>query len=79
MNFENLSDLKHQIDEKYSYTDLRLVLNDLESSQIDINAKSVNTTHDVTETTIIKPQVDFRSGKGIKKMLDNLSYLKVNQ
>jgi hypothetical protein len=29
MAFENLSDLKHQIDEKYSYTDLRLVLNDL--------------------------------------------------
>ena len=29
MTFENLSDLKHQIDDKYSYTDLRLVLNDL--------------------------------------------------
>ncbi|WP_111707891.1 helix-turn-helix domain-containing protein [Lutibacter citreus] len=29
MTFENLSDLKHQIDAKYSYTDLRLVLNDL--------------------------------------------------
>lgn len=27
--FENLSDLKHQIDEKYSYGELRLVLNDL--------------------------------------------------
>ncbi|UMB54797.1 helix-turn-helix domain-containing protein [Lutibacter sp. A64] len=27
MTFENLSDLKHQIDDKYSYTDLRLVVN----------------------------------------------------
>ena len=27
--FENLSDLKHQIDEKYSYGELRLVLNEL--------------------------------------------------
>ncbi|GGK58835.1 MULTISPECIES: helix-turn-helix domain-containing protein [Flavobacteriaceae] len=33
MNFENLSDLKHQIDEKYTYTDLRLVLIDLENSR----------------------------------------------
>jgi len=33
INFENLSDLKHQIDEKYSYTELRLVLNDLENSR----------------------------------------------
>ena len=31
MNFENISDLKHQIDEKYSYSDLRLVLIDLEN------------------------------------------------
>ena len=27
--FENLSDLKHQIDDKYTYGELRLVLNDL--------------------------------------------------
>jgi hypothetical protein len=27
--FENLSDLKHQLDEKYSYGEIRLVLNDL--------------------------------------------------
>src|SRR5690606_41840113 len=27
--FENLSDLKHQLDEKYSYGELRLVLEDL--------------------------------------------------
>ncbi|MEX1382277.1 helix-turn-helix domain-containing protein [Lutibacter sp.] len=33
LNFENLSDLKHQLDEKYSYIDLRLVLNDLENSK----------------------------------------------
>ena len=32
ISFENLSDLKHQVDEKYSYSDLRLVLNDLERS-----------------------------------------------
>jgi hypothetical protein len=29
LKFESLADLKHQIDVKYSYTDLRLVLNDL--------------------------------------------------
>lgn len=29
--FENLSDLKHQIDDKYSYGELRLVLNDISS------------------------------------------------
>ena len=29
--FENLSDLKHQIDEKYSYGELRLVLDDLKN------------------------------------------------
>jgi len=29
LKFENLSDLKHQIDEKYSYGELRLVLEDL--------------------------------------------------
>lgn len=28
-SFENLSDLKHQLDEKYSYNDIRLVLNSL--------------------------------------------------
>ena len=27
--FENLSDLKHQVDEKYSYGELRLVINEL--------------------------------------------------
>jgi len=27
--FENLSDLKHQIDDKYSFAELRLVLEDL--------------------------------------------------
>ncbi len=32
ITFENLSDLKNQIDDKYSYIDLRLVLNDLELS-----------------------------------------------
>ncbi|MFV9551553.1 helix-turn-helix domain-containing protein [Algibacter sp. PT7-4] len=29
--FENLSDLKHQLDDKYSYGDIRLVLNELNS------------------------------------------------
>ncbi|MDG1729588.1 MAG: helix-turn-helix domain-containing protein [Algibacter sp.] len=29
LKFENLSDLKHQVDEKYSYSELRLVLEDL--------------------------------------------------
>lgn len=28
--FENLSDLKHQLDDKYTYAELRLVLNTLE-------------------------------------------------
>ncbi|PQV44769.1 HRDC domain-containing protein [Jejuia pallidilutea] len=31
--FENLSDLKHQLDDKYSYGELRLVLNELSNSQ----------------------------------------------
>ena len=29
--FENLSDLKHQIDDKYTYGELRLVLDDLKN------------------------------------------------
>ena len=29
--FENLSDLKHQVDDKYTYGELRLVLNDLKN------------------------------------------------
>lgn len=31
LSFENLSDLKHQLDDKYSYAELRLVLNALQS------------------------------------------------
>ena len=31
--FENLSDLKHQLDEKYSFGELRLVLNELNDEQ----------------------------------------------
>ena len=31
LTFENLSDLKHQIDDKYSYGELRLVLQELKS------------------------------------------------
>ena len=31
MEFENLSDLKHQIDDKYSYGEIRLVLNEISS------------------------------------------------
>lgn len=31
-NFENLSDLRHQLDEKYSYGELRLVLNELSAN-----------------------------------------------
>ena len=27
--FENLSDLKHQLDDKFSYAEIRLVLNEL--------------------------------------------------
>ena len=32
--FENLSDLKHQLDDKFSYGELRLVVNQLSNSKL---------------------------------------------
>jgi len=52
-------------------------LNDLGSFQIGATSKSVDTVKEVTEATITKPHINYRSGKGFKEMLKELEYKKV--
>ena len=52
-------------------------LNDLGSFQIGATSKSVANIEDVTEDSITKPHINYRAGKGFKKMLQALEFKKV--
>ena len=52
-------------------------LNNLGSFQIGATSKSVADIEDVTEATITKPHINYRTGKEFKKMLQALEFKKV--
>ena len=52
-------------------------LNNFGSLQIGATSKSVTDIEDVTEATITKPHINYRTGKAFKKMLQALEFKKV--